>query len=257
MRPVASFTVVAAVLMGALTLDAKDQPVCGFDRATGRPFNPQPDKFTHCILPSTPPSTTPPERPGMIRVLEASGEITLMPADGWLPPENTSPRREPIPDVLHARPGASFDIGTGTIMRTGRNAQATVAMGNYRVVIREETEVMVERYLRRPLDKSDLIFKIYKGAIRLKLIDIRNPGKTCYLDGLWCSIRVVNPVGHFTPIGTDVELYTAEDLSGFVKLYEGSGIFEPHDTDREILLAAGQMLTFDADGRVTGPFPIR
>jgi hypothetical protein len=56
---------------------------------------------------------------------------------------------------------------------------------------------------------------------------------------------------------TDVEFYSGPGLSGFIKLHEGAVTFEPYDADREIPLAAGQMLTFDAEGRITGPTRIR
>jgi hypothetical protein len=190
----------------------------------------------------------------MIRVLDSSGEVTFMPAEGWLPKENTAPHPPgPIPSALTAGSTVNF----GSVIRTGAAGRLKVSLPeDHTLEAGANTEFLIERFARRSrFGDSGLQFriKLYKGLIRWKLMNLEQR-KSCVL-GL-CNYEVITPQFAMTVRGTEVELFSGPDMAGYVKLYSGSVSLVPHDTDKEIMLKPGEMLTIQGNGSISAPFRI-
>jgi hypothetical protein len=79
---------------------------------------------------------------------------------------------------------------------------------------------------------------------------------TAKIGGTPRSEKVVLPVMIIGIRGTDVEAYVARDGSGWVKLHSGAAVMSPKAGGADVLLAAGQMVVFDASGKPAAPVPI-
>jgi hypothetical protein len=68
---------------------------------------------------------------------------------------------------------------------------------------------------------------------------------------------IKTPVGGIGPRGTKFELLLRPDHSGHIKLWEGAVEWRPKNGDPPVMLAPGQMITFDSAGRASAPVPVR
>ena len=244
--------------MAALTcLPLQAQVICVRDPNTGKWINPSPEVAKSCVIPSPPPraatnSTAPSSE--FIWVLESSGEVSYMPADGWLK-ENTEPHPPgPVPSALTA----GSKVGPKSVVRTGATGRVKVSLAeDHTLEAAPDTDFMIDSFtesvIKKRADGNPTLIKLYKGLIRLKLLKFER-GKTCVLSV--CRYHVYTPNIAMTIRGTDVEIFAGRDMTGHVKLYSGSVSVTLHDSDKEFILEPGQMLIFLADGSVKGPFPI-
>jgi len=112
------------------------------------------------------------------------------------------------------------------------------------------TEFVLDTFVYDPATSAgSVLADITKGVFRLVTGKVARNGPD--------NMRIKVPVGGTGIRGTDVEFSVSPDGSGYIKLFSGSVELTPYDSPRSIILAPGQMITYENFTRIHGPMPIR
>ncbi|HEY3813775.1 MAG TPA: FecR family protein [Caulobacteraceae bacterium] len=141
-------------------------------------------------------------------------------------------------------------IEMGDIMETGPTGTTRILLPDETVfTLGPDSEMTMDEFIWDPSNGafSEMLLGCTKGALRFvtgKVSPQHEP-----------KIKMV--VGTIGIRGTDVEIESSPDGTGFVKLHSGSAVLTPYDTDTTIEMRPGQMLTWTDFTNMHGPMPIQ
>lgn len=146
----------------------------------------------------------------------------------------------------------AIQIPSGATIRTGADARVQILLLDETVfTIGPNSETVIDEFVYDPKDAtlSKASFNILKGFFRFV------SGKVA--PGHERGVRATIPVGDLGFRGTDVEVTVNPDMSGSVALHDGMVDLTPSSGGDVLVIKPGEMYSYDAEGRLSGPVPIK